>query len=300
MRIVFFGTPDFAIPSLDALAGKYDLLAVVTAADKPAGRGHLLSQSAVKIWAESKKLKVLQPKNMNSAKFTTKLQSFSADLFVVVAFRKLPESLLSIPKFGTINLHASLLPKYRGAAPIQRAIMAGELKTGLTIFKLVDKIDEGDIILQESCSIEPHMTGGELYDILKYSGSKLLLKGIDLIQSGKFQLIKQNESEASNAPKIFREDCEINWSRSGEDIYNQIRALLPYPCAWFRIQGIQYKIQKAHFIKKAHESPIGEFVKVGKDLYVPCSNGFIQIFRIQMEGKKTMSAEEFINGFLKD
>lgn len=300
MRIVFFGTPEFAIPSLEAIEGKYELLAVVTAADKPAGRGHQLSQSAVKNWAESRKVPVLQPRNLHSEKFRNKLKSYNADLFVVVAFRKLPESLLSVAKFGAINVHASLLPKYRGAAPIQRAIMAGERISGVSIFKLVNKIDEGDILLQEECPVGAHMTGGELYDLLKIRGSILLLKSIDLIKSGKFTLIKQNEAEASPAPKIFREDSEINWLRNGEDIYNQIRALLPHPCAWFKWRDKPYKIHKARFIKKVHDVPVGEFVKVGKDLFVPCSNGFLQIFMIQMEGKRIMSAEEFINGFLKN
>lgn len=300
MKIVFFGTPDFALPSLEAISKKHTVLSVVTTTDKPAGRGHKLMQSAVKLWAHDHNIPILQPRNLKSPQFEAKLRKLEADLFVVVAFRKLPITILSIPTYGTINLHASLLPKYRGAAPIQRAIMAGEQETGITVFKLVERIDEGAIILQEKVLIGPHLTGGELYDILKEKGALLLLKSIELLKSGNCTLHPQNDAEASAAPKIFREDCELIWSRTCEDLYNQIRALIPYPCAWFNYNNKIFKIHKARLVHKSHNLPSGEWTKVAKDLFMPCSNGMIQIFELQMEGKRVMSAEEFINGLLKD
>lgn len=296
MKIVYMGTPDFAIPSLEALLTKHNVLGVVTAADKPAGRGHHLQSSPIKLFAQNHNIPVFQPKNLKSTQFYTRLKKLNADIFVVVAFRMLPEVIWSMPKYGTLNLHASLLPKYRGAAPIQRAIMNGENETGLTVFKLNHHIDTGDILIQSKMKIGPDETGGELHDRMMNKGGVLLLKSLDLIQQNELIYIPQNDSDKSDAPKLFREDCEIQWTRTVDEVYNHIRALIPYPCAWSSYKGQSFKICKCRKHSENSVDAAGTFVFKNKQMLVACLDGYIEILEIQPNGKRIMSASEFING----
>jgi len=297
MRIVFMGTPEFAVPSLQGLITNHEVIAVVTAPDKPAGRGHRIHCSAVKNFAIEKNLLILQPKNLKNEIFIKKLKKLNADIFIVVAFRMLPEIIWSLPKFGTINLHASLLPKYRGAAPIQRAIMNGETETGLTVFKLQTKIDTGDIIDRSTISIGPDETGGELHDRMMIQGSDLLLRSLERIQLNGMSFIKQDDSQSSEAPKIFHQDCEIHWRQDVNLVYNHARALIPYPCAWFRHLNLTYKIHKC---KKILSNPLevpGHWNINNTGLQIACLNGYLDILEIQPEGKRVMKITDFLNGF---
>lgn len=296
MKIIFMGTPDFAIPVLEALSKTHEIVAVVTAPDKPGGRGHALQQSAVKLFAQSVGLRVLQPKNLKSPVFKKKIQDLNADLFIVVAFRMLPSDLLNIPRFGSINLHASLLPKYRGAAPIQRAIMDGETRTGLTIFKLEREIDTGMILNQCSLDIGLDETGGELHDRMKLAGAGLMIQTLKKMEDGTIHVSKQDETMASYAPKIFREDGLIQWGHSVDSIYNQIRALIPYPCAWFEKNHIVYKIHRATKILSNHTHLPGSFIKESDHLWIACKGGYINVLEIQPEGRRKMKIKDFING----
>ncbi|MBK9221565.1 MAG: methionyl-tRNA formyltransferase [Saprospiraceae bacterium] len=297
MRIIFMGTPEFAIPSLEALRAKNDIIAVVTAPDKPAGRGHVMHLSEIKQYAVSQGFTVLQPINLKSPKFYKKLKELKADLFVVVAFRMLPESIWSMPKYGTINLHSSLLPKYRGAAPIQRAIMNGDEITGLTVFKLDKQIDTGAILATIEIKIGLDETGGQLHDRMKLMGAKLLAETIENIENGTIVPKIQLEEFVSNAPKIFREDCQIDWNQDIHNVYNLIRALIPYPCAWFINKNITYKIHAATMISEIHNYPAGKFIVQSNQLRVTCLNGYINITEIQAEGKRKMPINTFLNGY---
>lgn len=290
------GTPEFAIPSLEAIAKNYTLIAVITAPDKPAGRGHKLVQSPVKLWALEHNVCLLQPANLKSKQLMNMLRELKPDLFVVVAFRMLPFDLLNLPAMGSINVHASLLPKYRGAAPIQRAIMAGEKETGITVFKLASQIDTGQIISQKVVPIGPDMTGGELHDILKLEGSTVLLEALHVLEEQKEIYTIQEESFATHAPKIFREDCQIDFSKDVQEVYNQIRALIPYPCSWFIFKNRTFKIFEARCIIENHSQVVGSLFTIGSKLCLACKNGYIQVFLIQEEGKRVLNATEFING----
>lgn len=297
MRVLFMGTPEFAIPSLEAMHREHNIVAVVTAPDKPAGRGHQLQVSPVKTYCLKHKIPLLQPKNLKSDKFLNRVKALNPEINVIVAFRMLPNILINLPKFGSLNLHASLLPQYRGAAPIQRAIMAGETKTGLTVFRLAQEIDTGDLINSIEVSIGLDDTGGELHDRLAKEGAPLLLKSLKEIESNVACYIPQNDDFTSAAPKIFKEDCKIDWTKSTVVVYNLIRALIPYPCAWFIESGKMYKIHKAQKISQAHSFKPGEWIIEADSLKIACCDGFIKILEIQQEGKRKVTVNEFLNGF---
>jgi methionyl-tRNA formyltransferase len=306
-RIVFMGTPDFAIPSLQKLldAG-YEIPAVLTAPDKPAGRGMKLTESAVKKFALSKGLKVLQPEKLKNQDFLEDLKNLKADMQVVVAFRMLPEIVWNMPPMGTINLHASLLPQYRGAAPINWAIINGEKETGVTTFKLKHEIDTGDILLQEKIAIGDGENAGELHDRVKEIGAELLIETIDKLTHNKLRETPQSITSRTSgdqqylhhAPKISTEDCEIKWEKSTDEIYNLIRGLSPNPAAFTSLNGKKLKIFRAEREAAAiNESP-GNIVSDHK-LYLKfaCNNGYISVKELQPEGKKKMNVESFLRGW---
>lgn len=309
MKIIFMGTPDFAVASLDILVKNgFEIAGVVTMPDKPAGRGQQLQHSAVKQYAAAHNLKVLQPINLKDENFLKELKSLGADLQIVVAFRMLPEVVWNMPPLGTYNLHASLLPHYRGAAPINWAIINGELETGITTFKLQHEIDTGSILLQEKVSIGPDMTAGELHDLLMQEGAELLLRSVKEIQKGNVALKEQNVllksgQQAKHAPKIFKDDCRVNWSGTGAVIHNFIRGLSPYPAAWTVLEmngkKISFKIYRGVFEKSKHEHRVGTvFCDDKTTLKVSCADGFYHITELQMEGKKRMLTGEFLRGFV--
>ena len=307
LRIVFMGTPEFAVPSLDKLlqAG-YNIVGVITAPDKPAGRGMNLQQSAIKKFAVEKGLKILQPEKLKSEDFLKELKELHADLQIVVAFRMLPEVVWNMPPMGTINLHASLLPQYRGAAPINWAIINGEKETGATTFKLQHQIDTGDILLQQKINIGEDEKAGELHDRMKEIGADLLVKTIGGLVEGK---VKETPQESSNdnqqlstdlkhAPKLSTETSKINWNKNVDEVYDLIRGLSPYPAAFTFLNGKTFKIYKA---KKETAHPTvapGEF-ETDKKIFLKfaCNNGYISVTEIQLEGKKRMSVEDFLKGY---
>lgn len=299
MRIVFMGTPEFAVASLSALldAGK-EIVAVVTAPDKPAGRGQKISESAVKQFAVSKGLPVLQPLKLKDPDFIAQLTASKPDLQVVVAFRMLPEVVWNLPPQGTINLHASLLPNYRGAAPINWAVINGEKETGVTTFKLQHEIDTGDILMQEKLLIGDTETAGELHDRMKITGAELLVQTVNDLEKGKLQASAQNaDSAIKHAPKLFKEDCEIYWNLSAKHIYNQIRGLSPYPTAFSTLAGKNLKIFKAALDQQQPHVKPGEFVTDHKTfLKFAAADGWLNLEEVQLEGKKKMGIEEFLRG----
>jgi methionyl-tRNA formyltransferase len=300
------GTPEFAVPSLQKLyeAG-YDIAAVVTAPDRPAGRGMQLTQSAVKKYAVEKNLKILQPEKLKSPEFIEELQSLKADVQAVVAFRMLPEIVWNMPPMGTINLHGSLLPQYRGAAPINWAIINGEKKTGVTTFKLQHEIDTGNMLLQEKIKIEDDETAGTLHDKMMETGADLLLKTIRELEKGNLKEIEQRsalslETSASlrHAPKIFTETCEINWNKPVEEIYNLIRGLSPYPAAFTFLSGKKLKIFASQKEINGERNKPGNYVTDHKTfLKFAAADGFISVNEIQLEGKKRMKIEDFLRGW---
>ena len=300
LKIVFMGTPEFAVPMLDTLYhSTHQVVAVITAPDKPAGRGMQLSESDVKKYAVSKGLPLLQPEKLKNEEFLKELRSLNADLFVVVAFRMLPVAVWDMPPLGTINLHASLLPNYRGAAPINWAIINGEKETGVTTFKLQHEIDTGQIIMRQSIAIRDDETVGELYHELMDIGKDVLLKTVDAIASGDYPLLAQDHiTDAKHAPKIFKETCQIDWSKNAATIYNLIRGLSPYPAAWTTLQGKTLKIYTAEKLIQPHSKPCGETETDGKTYQrFTCADGYIMLKNIQLEGKKKMSVEEFLRGY---
>ncbi len=298
------GTPEFAVASLDILVQHhYEIVAVVTAPDKPAGRGQQVQQSAVKTYALSKGLRVLQPEKLKDETFTSTLQSMGADLQIVVAFRMLPEVVWNMPKLGTYNLHASLLPKYRGAAPINWAVINGETESGVTTFKLKHDIDTGNILFQQKVPVGDTTTAGELHDTLMHTGAQLVLKSVQAIGSGQYELRPQDNAQSIHAPKIFKETCRIDWKQPGKAIYNLVRGLSPYPAAFTEFtdkngQPAGIKIYAASFGEAAHSHAPGTVISDHKAfLKVACSNGFISINDLQLAGKKRMLTEEFLRGF---
>jgi methionyl-tRNA formyltransferase len=305
MRIIFMGTPEFAVASLDALikAGM-DIIAVVTAPDKPAGRGQQLSQSAVKQFAVQNNLKVLQPEKLKNEEFLMELYNLKADLQVVVAFRMLPEIVWSMPPKGTINLHASLLPQYRGAAPINWAVINGEHQTGVTTFFLKQEIDTGDVILVDKISILETDTAGDVHDKLMQVGAELLVKTVQIIADDTYKEVPQDELIVDDeevvlkhAPKIFKNDCLIKWVAPTAEVYNFIRGLSPHPTAFTHLNNKVLKIFKAE--KQITEPAIGAggFLTDHKTfLKFACNDGFIMVKEVQLEGKKRMSIEEFLRG----
>ncbi|MCD6018424.1 MAG: methionyl-tRNA formyltransferase [Bacteroidetes bacterium] len=304
MRIIFMGTPEFAVASLDILIqNNYDVVAVVTVPDKPAGRGQQIQQSAVKKYALEKGLKVLQPEKLKDESFINELIELKADLQIVVAFRMLPEVVWNMPPLGTYNLHGSLLPKYRGAAPINWAVINGETESGVTSFKLKHEIDTGSMLFQEKVPIGKTTTAGELHDALMHVGAELILKTVKVIESGNYELKPQDDSQSIHAPKLFKETCKIKWNNPVEKIYNLIRGLSPYPAAFTEFidknnQSLGIKIFSSDIEEANHSQTPGDVLSDGKTfLKVACSNGFIHIKELQMAGKKRMLVEEFLRGF---
>jgi methionyl-tRNA formyltransferase len=301
-KIVFMGTPDFAVASLKALLNaKMNVVGVVTAPDKPAGRGMQLQQSAVKQFALAHGLPIAQPEKLKSPDFFAQIQAWQPDLQIVVAFRMLPESIWSYPPMGTLNVHGSLLPKYRGAAPINWAIINGEKETGVTTFKLQHAIDTGDILLQEGIPISENMTAGELHDIMMAVGAQTLITTLTGIIAGTIESKPQQEALAIlHAPKIFTKDCQIDWHQPVAQIHNLIRGLAPFPGAITKVDGKLVKLFSTSIIKENPEEPIGSFVTDGKTYArFACSDGYIQLNDIQWEGKKRMPITDFLRGYKK-
>ncbi|WP_282050734.1 methionyl-tRNA formyltransferase [Maribacter aquivivus] len=302
LRIVFMGTPDFAVGILDMLVKKeYNIVGVITAPDRPAGRGRKLNESAVKKYAVENNLTVLQPTNLKDTEFLSTLKSLNANLQIVVAFRMLPKLVWDMPEYGTFNLHASLLPQYRGAAPINWAIINGETKTGVTTFFIDEKIDTGAIIMQDEISIEKTDNAEDLHDKLMHLGAETVVKTVARIQEGNFETTKQtNSDDLKDAHKLFKETCKIDWSKSKEDIYNFIRGLSPYPAAWTTLtngeQTIITKIYKAHIEVEEHELTTGTLIFTKKEMKVAIQGGYLNLDEIQLQGKKRMHVRDLLNG----
>ncbi|MBS1774331.1 MAG: methionyl-tRNA formyltransferase [Bacteroidetes bacterium] len=302
LKIVFFGTPDFAVASLNALVeARANIAAVVTAPDKPAGRGMQMQASAVKQYAVSKNINVLQPEKLKNPEFINELKSINADLHVVVAFRMLPEMVWNMPPLGTVNVHASLLPQYRGAAPINWAIINGEKETGVTTFRLKHEIDTGNILLQHKVMIEPEDNIGSLYQKLMIEGGKLLVETVKGLAAGTLKEVPQADIATENlrhAPKIFKEDTKIDWSKPAEQVHNLIRGMSPIPAAYTTLQDKTLKIYVSHFSTEEHHKPIGSYDTDGKTyLRFAAADGWLFVDELQLEGKKRMKTEEFLRGF---
>ncbi|MFK5890760.1 MAG: methionyl-tRNA formyltransferase [Flavobacteriaceae bacterium] len=305
MRIVFMGTPYFAVPSLQALINsKYKVVGVVTAPDRPAGRGQKLKMSDVKIEALKHDIPILQPTNLKSDEFLEELKILEANLFIVVAFRMLPKSIWQIPKYGTFNLHASLLPNYRGAAPINWAIINGETKTGVSTFFIDEKIDTGAVIFQEEVAIQSNETVGTLHDTLMTLGSGLILKTVTAISKGNIKTKNQPLANLKRAPKLNPQICKINWDEDITSIYNKIRGLNPYPTAWCFLlrneQQLKLKIYDVTLEIAEHSLTFGSIIRTKKSFQVACKGGFLIIDTLQLAGKKRMSAQNFLNGIKLD
>lgn len=316
LRIVFMGTPEFAVASLDALVkAGFNIVGVVTAPDKPAGRGMQLQQSAVRKYADEHNLRVLQPEKLKNPEFLAELQSLRADLQIVVAFRMLPEAVWNMPSKGTINLHGSLLPQYRGAAPINWAVINGEKETGVTTFKLKHEIDTGDILLQQSFPIGENETAGDVHDRMKEIGAQLLVKTVKGLADGTLKetpqslmmngessvadsILTTHHSPLKHAPKIFTETCKIDWNKTTTDVYNLIRGLSPFPGAFTYLHDKILKIYRCEKEITIPASLPGEFNTDGKSfLKFACSDGYICVKELQLEGKKKMQIEEFLRGY---
>ena len=308
IRIVFMGTPEFAVASLGSLLmNGFNVVGVVTVPDKPAGRGRKIRKSAVKEFAEFSSLPILQPDNLKDPGFISELKELKADLFIVVAFRMLPEAVWRLPSIGTINLHASLLPDYRGAAPINHAIINGETVTGVTTFFIDEKIDTGNILLSEDVRIFPFENAGDLHDRLMIHGARLIIKTLSDIAENKIKpvsqkaLLKPGESPKL-APKIHPDDCLINWDNTVVNVHNFIRGLAPYPCAksFFKNESVihSFKIYESEIELENHAYKHGQIISDGKHfIRIACNNGFINIVSLQLEGKKRMNTAEFLMGF---
>ena len=299
MRIVFMGTPEFAKASLQEINenSKHEVVGVVTVPDKPAGRGQKIHQSEVKKYAEENNLKLFQPDKLRNEEFIKSLQDLDADVFVVVAFRMLPKAIWTIPSKGTFNLHGSLLPQYRGAAPINWAVMNGEKETGVTTFMIDEEIDTGKMLLSESILIDENATAGEIHDELMAIGQKLVVKTLDGLENDSIKAVSQkNAEELKAAPKIFKEDCKIDWNKSIYEIHNHVRGLSPYPSAWTIINGKSAKILRTRISSEDFDAEQKNLHLTKNNLYVPLKDGLLEILEIQPEGKRKMSAKDFING----
>ncbi len=297
MNIVFMGTPEFAVPSLEQLAhSSHHIKTVVTGVDKRRGRGSNLSPTAVKAKALELGLPVIEIEDLNSISFARELEALHADLFVVVAFRILPASVLEIPAKGAVNLHASLLPKYRGAAPIHRAIINGEERTGCTVFMLNETVDTGEIIGQSSTRIDKNETTGDLYERLKKIGAELLVKSVNEIDNGTFTSIPQDEKKASPAPKLYTEDCRIDFYHSAEKVHNKIRGLSPFPAGWAELDDLKFNIYHSKMNRYDSLEPGELQIKDGK-LIAGCEKGSVILEKVQLEGKRKMSGKDFMNGY---
>ena len=303
LRIIYMGTPDFAVEPLKTLVeAEKDVVAVVTMPDKPAGRGHKLQFSPVKEYALKAGIPVLQPENLKSPDFLQELASYNADLQIVVAFRMLPEAVWSMPKYGTFNLHASLLPRYRGAAPINWAVINGDKETGITTFFLKHEIDTGNIILQEKVAIDEEDNAGDVHDKLMYLGADLVLKTLKMIEEDNVITRPQDDAQASPAPKIFKDTAKLDFDKYAADIRNLVRGMAPYPAAWFNIKlqdgnESMMKIFKVSIEEKNHNYSVGTILTDGKKmLKIACKDGFINLLEVQMAGKKRMAAEDLMRG----
>nr|WP_255727079.1 methionyl-tRNA formyltransferase [Dyadobacter sp. CY347] len=299
LRIIFMGTPEFAVPSLKSLVeSNSNVVAVITVPDKPAGRGQKQTASPVKIYAEAQGIPVLQPEKLKNPEFLEELRSYQADLQVVVAFRMLPEVVWSMPPKGTFNLHSSLLPQYRGAAPINWAIINGETETGVTTFFIEKDIDTGKIIFQDREPIHREDDAGSLYERLMEKGAELVVKTVQAIEAGDYPQEPQEEpAEIRSAPKIFRETCEINWHKPAAEIHNFIRGLSPYPAAWTTINGLSCKIFKSKVVDFEENDAPGQFRTDAKSyLHFKTGDGWLSIEVLQLEGKKRMEIGDFLRG----
>lgn len=297
LRIIYMGTPEFAVAGLAALINAgHNIVAVITAPDKPSGRGLQIQQSPVKQYAVLNNIPVLQPVKLKDETFISSLRSYHADLQVVVAFRMLPEIVWNMPKYGTLNLHASLLPDYRGAAPINHAIIQGEKVTGVTTFLLQHAIDTGDIIFSEKISINNDDDAGTLHDKLMHLGASLIVKTVDAIESGNYTPIPQNGASLKHAPKIFKENCLINWDQPAETVYNFIRGLSPYPGAYCKINNKVVKIYKTVIENEIPTILPGSVVIENDVLKIATADGFLRILSLQAEGKKRMDTADFLRG----
>lgn len=307
LRIVFLGTPEFAVESLDRLCGEgYNIVGVVTMPDKPAGRGHKLLQSPVKQYAVEHGLHLMQPVNLKSQEFVYELKSLNADLFIVIAFRMLPEVVWAMPRLGTFNLHASLLPKYRGAAPINWAVINGDEQTGVTTFFLKHEIDTGDIIDREAIDIAPDENVGSVHDRLMALGADLTIKTVEGIINGTLTPIPQDDlldgTQPTPAPKIFKDTCRIYWTKPAGQVFNLVRGLSPYPAAWTSLvrdddaEPLQMKIFESRIGDESTDLP-GTVKTDGKHLFIKCADRYLEILSLQIAGKKRMQASDFLRGY---
>lgn len=300
LKIVFMGTPAFAGPSLDILLENgYEVVGVITATDKYGGRGkNKLIESDVKKYARSKGLRILQPKNLKAPEFLEELRSLKANLQVVVAFRMLPEVVWAMPELGTFNLHGSLLPKYRGAAPINWAIINGEEETGVTTFFLQREIDTGDMIFQEKLPIGENETAGELHDRMMMLGAQVTLKTVRAIEAGEAPTQKQDDQQATKAPKIFHDTCEVNFAQPTQRVHDFIRGLSPYPAAWTILDGKKLKLLRSTREIVAHQHRTGSFHSDNKSfLKIATADGYVEIHSLQLQGRKRMDTRDFLNGY---
>jgi len=301
LRIVYLGTPEFATTSLNALLqSKHEVVGVVTAPDKPAGRGQQLNESDVKKFAVQNELKLFQPEKLRDENFIQELKKLNADLFVVVAFRMLPEVIWKMPRLGTFNLHGSLLPQYRGAAPIQWAVMNGETETGCTTFRLKHEIDTGEVLSQHKMSIAPNETAGELYERMMYEGADLLVRTLDLLEEKKVEPIAQEElitSELKHAPKLLKEDGRVRLTDSPAVVHNRVRGVTPFPGAFTTFQGKILKIHKGLPEETEHSFELGSFHSDNKTfLKLAVNGGYYNLMEVQLEGKKKLRIDEFLRG----
>ncbi|HQB21683.1 MAG TPA: methionyl-tRNA formyltransferase [Bacteroidales bacterium] len=304
LKIVYMGTPGFAVePLKQLLEDNQKILAIITAPDKPAGRGKKLSESEVKTFAKELNIKTLQPINLKSPDFISELKSLNADLFVVVAFRMLPKEVWQIPKYGTINLHASLLPDYRGAAPINHAILNGDTETGLTTFFINEEIDTGNIIFQTKCEILESDNAGTLHDKLMNLGGELLVKTVNSIANGTAKSTEQNSLKTDKlrpAPKLTKEFCKLDFNNSAEKLHNKVRALSPYPAAWFELANTEntIKVFETSYEINKHNLETGKIISDNKnEIKIAVKDGFLLIHELQMSGKKRMKTKDFLNGY---
>jgi methionyl-tRNA formyltransferase len=298
VTIVFFGTPHFACASLETLlASTHEVKAVVTVPDKAQGRGKRVLGSPVKEAAAAAGLPVLQPEQLRDAEFLSALEAIDADLFIVVAFRILPPEVFAMPRAGSFNLHASLLPRYRGAAPINRALMAGETRTGVTTFLLREKVDTGGILLQRAVDVGPETTAGELAEQLASIGARLVLETVDGLAAGALRPLPQDDALATPAPKIHREQCRIDWTRPASVVHNFVRGLSPAPAAWTLHGGTLLKLLRSVPDASLPSAPAGAVVADGASLRMACGEGWLRVLELQQEGRKAMTAEAFLRGY---
>lgn len=302
LRIIFMGTPEFAVGILDTIIkNNYDVVGVITAADKPAGRGQKIKYSAVKEYALANNLTLLQPTNLKDESFLAELKALNANLQIVVAFRMLPKVVWEMPSLGTFNLHASLLPNYRGAAPINWAIINGETTTGVTTFFIDDKIDTGAMILNSEITIEPKENAGQLHDRLMLLGSETVIDTLKVIENGNVTTtIQKDDAEIKTAYKLNKENCKIDWTKSGDEIINLIRGLSPYPASWCFLKDkneeLSIKIYEAKLVLEPHSYEVGSLISSKKEIKIAIKDSFIQLLSLQLPGKKRMQVAELLNG----